>query len=172
MMNGEKLPFDIVRFSWVNLKISVDKIDNIRFSAGAWYCDAYTLSEEYKDFGYGQVGDYKVIGCAGNYSWAFADETKEYNEALLPKVEKKNNNGLYYQKAGKAYKCYYCKSPIAKGQEYEKYSVRRVGKNGMQIQEVFCVGHRDEMREKYFGKPVAMISFKELVEVWDKGEVI
>ncbi|GAB3533094.1 hypothetical protein GCM10027443_17890 [Pontibacter brevis] len=172
LMNEKQLPFEIVRFSWGNLKITLDKIDNIRFSAGAWYCDAYTLSEDYKDFGYGKVGDYKEIGCAGNYSWSYADETKEYNEDLLPKVEKRHDRGLAFQKAGKDYECYHCKKLIPKGQEYERYSVRSAGKKGMPIKEVFCIGHRDEMREKFFGKPADLIEFKELIEVWDKGKVI
>lgn len=171
-MNHKQLPFNIVRSSWGNLVISVDKIDNIRYSARSWYCDAFTLSPGYKDMVYGTVGDYKVIGCAGCYQWLFADAGKEYDESLLPQVEKKSNRGLTIQKAGKNYVCFYCKKEIPKGSENERYSMRSAGETNMSINEVFCVGHRDEMREKYFNKPIDQITFSELIEVWDKGIII
>jgi hypothetical protein len=173
LMNHKQLPFNIARSSWGNLIISVDKIDNIRYSAKSWYCDAFTLSETYKDMGYGSAGDYKVIGCAGCYQWLFADDEKEYDESLLPeKAEKKSIRGLSIQRAGKDYICYYCKKVISKGSEYERYSMRSAGETNMPINEVFCVGHRDEMREKHFSKPIDQINFSELLEAWNEGIII
>ena len=171
-MKEKKLPFQVKRATWGNLTISVDRIDNIRYSAKAWYCDAYTLSPDYADQGYGSIGDYKMIGCAGCYQWAFADPEKVYNEDLLPKVAKQHDRGLKFQKAGKDYNCYHCGKQIIKGEQYERYTMRAAGKKNIPINEVFCIGHRDEMREQYFKKPIDKIKFTDLMEVWDKGVII
>ncbi len=172
LMNGKKIPFDIKRSTWGNFSITVDKVENIKFSAGAWYCDAFTLSENYEDLGYGKVGKYKKIGCSGCYQWLFTDNKKEYNERLLPQAKQKHDRGLTYQKAGKSYKCFYCSREIHKGEQYERYSMRRAGKNNMPINEVFCLGHRDEMREKIFQKPLHEIKYIELLEKWDKEIIV
>lgn len=171
-MNDKQLPFSISRATWGNLSITVDKIDNIRFSAKAWYCDAYTLTEDYQDIGYGKVGDYKIIGCAGNYQWRFTNPEKLYNEELLPKVQKHHDRGLTFHKAGKSYKCRHCGKIIQKGDQYERYRMRAAGDKGIPINEIFCLGHRDEMREKYFKKPVDQIKFQELIDTWNKGIII
>jgi hypothetical protein len=172
LMNQKKLPFEIKRYSWGNLFITVDKIDNIRYSASSWYCDAYTLSEQYNDSGYGSVDGYKVIGCAGCYQWEFADADKEYNPELLTVAKQHHKNGLVYKKAAKDYICYYCKKEISKGTNYERYSVKSAGNKAFPINEVFCLGHRDEMREIYFNKPIGKIKFQELIDTWNKGIVI
>lgn len=171
-MNQKKLPFEIKRSSWGNLIITVDKIDNIRFSANAWYCDAFTLSEQYNDSSYGSVGAYKVIGCSGCYQWGFADIEKEYNLELLPVVKQHHKNGLVYKKAAKNYICYFCKKVISKGTDYERYSVKSAGNKGFPINEVFCLGHRDEMREVYFNKPIDKIKFQEIIDTWNEGTII
>ncbi len=172
IMNGKTLPFKVKRNTWGNFSITVDKIENIRFSAKAWYCDAYTLSENYDDLGYGSDGKFKIIGCAGSYQWQFLDSDKGYNEELLSQVEKKHDRGLTYQKAGKNYKCFYCNKEIQKGEKYERYRMRSAGKDNMLINEMFCVGHRDEMREKVFQKSIDDIKYSELMSKWDKGIII
>lgn len=172
LMNEKKLPFEVKRGSWGNLVISVDKIENIRFSASAWYCDAFTLSESYKDTGYGSVGEYKIIGCAGSYQWGYADPEKEYRPEKLPVVKQHHKNGLTYQKAGKEYNCFFCGGTIHKGFEYEKYSMRNAGGSDLTFSVVFCFGHRDQMREKVFGKPIDKIKFPELIDKWGQGIII
>jgi hypothetical protein len=171
-MNEKKLPFEISRRSWGNFSIKVDKIENIRYSSKAWYCDAFTLSEEYDDKSYGKIGDYKIIGCAGCYQWRFTDNEKIYNENLLPELKKHHDRGLKYQKAGKEYKCFYCKKKISKGNEYERYSMRSAGEKNLLINEIFCLGHRDEMREVFFKKSIDKIKFQELIDTWNKGIII
>ena len=171
-MNEKKIPFKISRGNWGNLSISVDRIENIRYSSKSWYCDAFTLSEEYKDYGYGKLGDFKVIGCAGCYQFKFSDDEKLYREEFLPEIKKHHEKGLKYQKAGKDYNCFYCKKLISKGTEYEKYGMRSAGENNMMINENYCLGHRDEMREIYFKKSMDKISFQELIETWNKGIII
>jgi len=171
-MNNEQLPFKIKRGSWGSFSVTVEKIDNVRFSGGSWYCDAYTKDEAYQDLGYGTVGDYKVIGNAGSYQWAFSEEGKFHDENLIPQPKKQHDRGLKVQKAGKEYTCYHCKKPISKGQEYERYSMKSAGFENMTINEVFCVGHRDKMREEHFDKPVDEIQFKELIVEWNRGIVI
>ncbi len=173
-MNNKKLHFKVRRNTWGNLTVTVDRIENIHYSAKDWRCDSYTTDSSYDNFGYGEeiINDetFKTIGCGGNYSWSFAEDI-EYNKELLPKPKDPSIKGLKTQKAGKAYKCYHCKKEISKGQSYERYSMRSAGKFGP-INEVFCLGHRDKMREKYFDKPIDDIKYSELIDVWNNGILI
>lgn len=176
-MNGMKVPFTIRRSTWGNLTITVDHVENFHYSARDWRCDAYTKSEDYSDLSYGTVyrnGVYmRVIGCGGNYCWQFVDQVhnpeliKPYREYNRPKSDK----GITVQKAGKDYICRFCNSVIPKGVQYEKYTVRHARKLGS-IKEVFCIGCRDKLREKHFGKPFSEIKFKELLDAWDDGILV
>lgn len=169
-MNHKELPFMIKNRRWGNLTISVDKIENIRFSGGGYYCDAYTLSEDYRPF-YGTYGtneNFKKIGNAGTGSWYFAEYGKLHDEELITRSKKKHKKGLLYRKAKKNWVCFFCQKIIEEGQNYERYSVRNANKVG-NINEPFCIGHRDKMRENYFKKSIDEISFKEIMECWRKG---
>jgi hypothetical protein len=177
-MNHKVLPFTVSKTTWGNLTITVDKIDNIRKSRGSWYCDAYTLSEKYDERRYGTKGEHKIIGTSGNYSWNFEEE-KEYDTSLLPNENNqsvkpkstykkpKSVKGLTQQKAAKTYKCFCCGKTIKKGSIYERYKM-----SNPFINEVFIVGHRDKMREKFFNKKNEDITFQELQIEWDKENII
>lgn len=84
-MNGMKTPFEIRRGTWGGLTITVDLVDNFRFSGGDWRCDAFTKSDDYYSDRYGvAIRDdivMSVIGCANNYSWCFVD--MEHDEDLI-----------------------------------------------------------------------------------------
>lgn len=176
-MNGMKTPFTIKRSTWGSLTITVDHVENFHYSAGDWRCDSYTKSESYTDLSYGTKNcngvEMRVIGCGGNYSWQFTDQfhdeelIKPYREYNTPKSSK----GLTVQKAGKSYTCKFCSSPIPKGVQYEKYAVRYAGKLGA-IKEVFCLGCRDKLREKHFGKPAGDIKYTEVQDAWNKGILV
>lgn len=77
--NNKALPFKVQRNTWGYMSITVDKVDNFTKSGRSYYCDAYTLSENYDSERYGtkEIDGvlYKKIGCAGNYSWHFAEDT-------------------------------------------------------------------------------------------------
>lgn len=176
-MNEMKTPFLIKRNTWGNMTISVDLVENFHYSAKDWRCDAYTLDEKYTDYGYGSInrGDktYKVIGCGGNYSWQFVD--KEHDENLIRPYREsskpKSVNGLTIQSAGKAYSCKHCQSLISQGTPYERYRVTQAGKLG-QINEVFCIGCRDKLRQIYFNKPANEIKFADLLDAWNKSILV
>ena len=176
-MNGMKTPFTIKRATWGNLTITVDHVKNFHYSAGDWRCDAYTQSENYKNFSYGTEDcggvEMRVIGCGGNYCWQFVDQI--HNEELIKPYREYNrpkpNKGVTLQKAGKEYTCRFCCNLIPKGEVYEKYAVRYAGKIGP-IKEVFCVGCRDKLREQHFGKPAADIRYTEIQDAWNKGVLV
>lgn len=176
-MNGMKTPFTIKRSTWGCLTITIDYVDNFHYSAGDWRCDSYTVSEDYTDLSYGTKNcngvDMRVVGCGGNYSWQFANQfhneelIKPYREYNRPKSDK----GITLQKAGKNYTCRFCSSLIPKGDRYEKYTVRYAGKLGS-IKEVFCLGCRDKLREKNFGKPASDVKYTEIQDAWNKGILV
>lgn len=176
-MNGMKTPFEIKRRTWGNMTITVDHVDNFHYSAGDWRCDAYTGSEHYEDWSYGTVTrdgkEMRVIGCGGNYSWTFA--SKKHDESLIRPYREydrpKSEKGLTVLKAGKNYVCRHCRSPINRGEPYERYAVRHAGKLG-QINEVFCVGCRDKLREAHFDKPAGEVKFSEIMDAWKGGVLV
>ncbi|MED6316587.1 MAG: hypothetical protein VYA60_05025 [Pseudomonadota bacterium] len=176
-MNGMKTPFTIKQTRWGNLEITVDHVDNFHYSAGGWRCDAYTKSEDYMSSSYGTANradvKMKVIGGGGSYKWQFVDQP--HNEELIKPYREydrpKSVKGVTVQKAGKKYICGFCKSDIPKGDQYERYNVRHARKLGA-IKEVFCVGCRDKLREKHFGKPANEIKYGEILDAWDNGILV
>ncbi|MFT5298507.1 MAG: hypothetical protein ACI9YH_004555 [Colwellia sp.] len=173
-MNNQKLNFRVKRNTWGNLAVTIDRIDNIIYSANDWRCDSYTKNQSYENYGYGEIivnnEVFRTIGCGGNYSWLFAEDI-EYDEKLLRKPKDPSVKGLKTQKARKEYKCYHCKEIISKGQLYERYEMRSAGKFGP-INEVFCIGHRDKMREEYFDKSSENIKYQQLIDTWNDGILI
>lgn len=173
-MNNKILPFKVRRNTWGNMHVTVDRIENIHYSAKDWRCNAFTTSTSYDNYGYGEElidgVSCKVIGCGGNYSWKFFDDIG-YDESLLPQPKNPSIKGLKTQKAGKKYTCYHCKNIINRGDMYERYTMRSAGNVGA-INEVFCIGHRTELREKYFERSADDVSFNELNDAWKKGVLV